>query len=86
MLFSEEILALFEQDGPIHLEERYKIQDPEGVLCYMAWYGINLPRTEVVVVAESDVVIIVLDGGVATLTVTVDQLMQLVPFLNHALR
>jgi predicted SpoU family rRNA methylase len=85
MRFSDTILDLFEEGGEVMLGERYKVcldgWEANGVLCHVICYGKLVPRIEVVLVDESENMVILLDGGRATMTVTSDKFRSLMPFL-----
>lgn len=86
MKFSDDILDLFE-DGDVRLVERYKIsvggRKVDGLLCSVTYLGRKVNRIEVVLVAETDAIVVLLDGQ-STMTTTVVSLRAFIPFLAQA--
>lgn len=86
MKFSDEILDFFEE-GDVRLVERYKIsvggRKIDGLLCSVTYLGTKVPRIEAVLVAESDTIIILLDGQ-STMTTNAANLRPFIPFLAQA--
>jgi hypothetical protein len=87
--FDDTILGLFDADPTgIRLVERYQVavlgsKKINGLLCTVEVFGMLITRLEALLVAESESVILIVDGR-DSITVDVEQFYTLAPFLARA--